>query len=132
MIHNTTWDNLSSGPRVSCYRPLHTRVFFKPRSLHMSRCIHMSAHPCIIPISEIIRTPETPYELQSKLLKRGLYGGLYRGALGLINGDTRSLDNGSYVWQAVNIVVPFWVPSMLQPLVVGLIKQQRPSTLNAF
>ena len=35
-------------------------------------------------------------ELQSKLLKGGLYGGLYRGLLwGVINGDTRSLDNGT-------------------------------------
>ena len=35
------------------------------------------------------------YEPQSKLLKGGLYRGLYR-AIGLIKRDTRSLDYSSY------------------------------------
>ena len=45
----------------------------------------------------------TYMELQSKLLKGGLYRGLYRGTtIGIIKGHTRSLDSGSHGATAAN------------------------------
>ena len=44
-----------------------------------------------------IYTPYNPYELQPKLLKGGYIGHYIGTTIGLITGDTRSLDNGSYV-----------------------------------
>ena len=43
---------------------------------------------------------EDLHELQPKLLKGGLYKEtIYRTTIGVIKGDTRSLDNGTYrVW----------------------------------